>query len=109
MHTVNDFYCCETLQTWIKDQKCPVYYCAKRRDYGISTPEALVKKYEMYDCYRLNFCPACGIKVPENLIDAWYDVLQQECGLDDPVFNPEQNKRIPTEFLTDEWWKKRGW
>jgi hypothetical protein len=34
------------------------------------------------------------------------DVLEKEYGLS--PFISEQIKRIPQEFFTDEWWKKRG-
>ncbi len=36
-----------------------------------------------------------------SLRDNWFDALE-ELGFDDP-----DNQKIPEEFKTDEWWKKR--
>jgi hypothetical protein len=52
------------------------------------------------------FCPNCGTKLPSSLRDEWFDILEQEYGLEDPC--EEDKQKVPQEFLTDEWWKKRG-
>jgi len=53
------------------------------------------------------FCPDCGTKLPKPLRNEWFNILEHEYGLDDPGW-PEQREKVPAEFLTDEWWKKRG-
>lgn len=55
---------------------------------------------------KIDYCPYCGTKLPEGLSDLWFDTLEQEYGLDDPGW-PEQEAKMPAEFFTDEWWKKR--
>jgi hypothetical protein len=53
------------------------------------------------------YCPWCSKKLPERLRDKWFETLEKEYNLDDPC-REEQEKWIPKEFETDEWWKKRG-
>ncbi len=55
----------------------------------------------------ITYCPRCGKKYPKPLRNEWFDILEQEYGLDNPP-SSEQRDKIPAEFLTDEWWKKRG-
>jgi hypothetical protein len=56
----------------------------------------------------LKYCPYCGKKMPKELSDEWYDVLEAEYGLIDISSGDHDDERIPKEFWTDEWWKKRG-
>jgi hypothetical protein len=55
----------------------------------------------------MSYCPFCGKRLPKELSDEWFDILEKEYGLDLPLTS-KQYDRIPAEFLTDEWWKKRG-
>ena len=48
----------------------------------------------------------CGTRLPIDLRNKWFDILEQEYGLDSPN-SSEQRDKIPAEFLTDEWWQKR--
>lgn len=56
---------------------------------------------------RIDCCPWCSKKLPESLRDKWFEFLEKEYSLDDP-HREEQEKLIPEEFKTDEWWKERG-
>ena len=58
-------------------------------------------------CY-IQYCPWCGRELPKELADQWYDILEKEYGLIDVNPGDYHDKRIPKEFWTDEWWKKRG-
>jgi hypothetical protein len=55
---------------------------------------------------RLWYCPWCGTKLPEDLIDEWGETLEREYGLTEK--ERDEGSKIPEEFKTDEWWKKRG-
>ena len=57
-------------------------------------------------CSIINYCPWCGAELPKVLSDEWFDILEEEYGIEDPT-NEEKDK-VPEEFKTDEWWKKRG-
>ena len=54
----------------------------------------------------MDYCMFCGTKLPESLRVPWFDILEQEYNLESPC--EEDKKRVPKEFLTDEWWKNRG-
>lgn len=57
----------------------------------------------MSDIYH---CPWCGEKFLKGLSGEWFDILEQEYNILDP--SDKDRKRVPPEFKTDEWWKKRG-
>ncbi|MGA9530341.1 MAG: hypothetical protein WBQ73_00430 [Candidatus Babeliales bacterium] len=100
--------CCLNLQKWIMDSKSPVHYRKDYRYYCVSAPQALMKKYDVWYCYQLTFCPSCGERLPLDLTRKKFKILKKEYGLENPIHDEEQKKRVPKEFLTDEWWKKRG-
>ena len=54
----------------------------------------------------MQYCPWCGTKLPKDLDGVWSKVLREEYGIIDP--NVTERDKIPSEFKTDEWWKKRG-
>ncbi|YCA17088.1 hypothetical protein M1D72_05965 [Vibrio sp. AK197] len=47
----------------------------------------------------INYCPWCGVKLPESKRDLWFDTLEK-LGFDDPT---EQD--IPEEFNTGKWYQ----
>lgn len=55
---------------------------------------------------QINYCPWCGIKFPGCLNDKWWEILEKEYGIEDP--RDSESNKVPPEFWTDEWWKKRG-
>ena len=61
---------------------------------------------------RLWYCPWCGTKLPEDLGDEWDEALKTEYNLTINDFVDKKGRwdesKIPEEFRTDEWWKKRG-
>lgn len=56
--------------------------------------------------YQIYYCPWCGTKLPSSLSDEWLDILEKEYGLEDPVHS--DRAKVPPEFWTEEWWKKRN-
>jgi hypothetical protein len=77
----------------------PCFYNPKFREYYLQETRGKGSR-------KINFCPYCGTKLPQDLSDLWFDILEKELGLDPWI--PKQRKKIPADFLTDEWWKKRG-
>ena len=53
----------------------------------------------------IKFCPWCGEKLPKELDDEWGTILEKEYGIKMPGLNKD---KVPQEFLTEDWWKKRG-
>lgn len=101
-------HCCANMQKQLDDPLGLLFYDLEDRCYTVSVPKTLLKKNEVWKGYGLQFCLFCGTKLPEPLFEQRAEILEKEYGLDDPYWDEEQKKRIPPEFLTDEWWKKRG-
>jgi len=91
------------MDLFLEDQRVPILYLAKYREYNIP----LLYKNKVTALQGIMYCPWCNKKLPERLRDKWFEILEKEYNLDDPR-REEQEKLIPEEFETDEWWKKRG-
>jgi hypothetical protein len=52
----------------------------------------------------ISFCPFCGEKLPKELSKECVSILDDLLG----EWESWNDPRIPEEFKTDEWWKKRG-
>ena len=50
---------------------------------------------------QISFCPFCGQKLPISKRSKFFEILE-ELGLE------WDSDNLPSEFETDEWWKKRG-
>lgn len=101
-------FCCQNFPSR-KDGSAIEFYCTRTDDVIIG----YFPRYREYMtvhtqelAYDVNYCPWCGIKLPTSLADEWWDVLEKEYGLEDPVH--DDREKVPAEFWTDEWWKKRG-
>ena len=89
--------CCITLDEKLVNHQFPLDYEPIFREY------ALVFIGDSTKAYPINNCPWCGKKLPKNLGEAYFDTLESEYGIEDP-----DDPRLPEEFNSDEWWKKRG-
>lgn len=56
------------------------------------------------------FCPWCGSKLPKELLSEYEEEISKELGFSfaDSDIVGSDDPRIPEEFRTDQWWKKRG-
>ncbi len=88
------------MQQALDDIRVCFGYVPKYKEYYINTKNPTV-------IYIISHCPWCGKKLPSNLTDKWFEILEKEYNLDDPD-GKEQAHLVPNEFKTDEWWKKRG-
>ena len=94
-------YCCEQFKEHFNQQNkndTAIKYYHKTRSFFLHS-----KGENIYPAF---YCPWCGTKLPSDLSDKWWDVLEEEYGINDPRGDDED--RVPPEFKTDEWWKKRG-
>ncbi len=92
-------YCCSNLYQEILSDGSLLDYYTKFREYGIK-----VQKYATV--MLIDYCLFCGTQFPMSVRNEWFDILEKEYGLESPY--EEDKKKIPKEFLTDEWWKQRG-
>jgi hypothetical protein len=92
-------HCCLTMDAELSRGDALLYYSLRFREYGVKIPNSTGGML-------MNYSICCGKKVPESVRDEWYDILEKEYGLERP--DGEDKKKVPAEFWTDEWWKKRG-
>jgi len=85
-------HCCTMMSEFIIDERIPIKYFPKYREYNIVLSNSNAMQ-------GINFCPWCGKQLPQNLRDAYYDLLEQD--------SISEDANLPSEFQTDEWWKKR--
>lgn len=90
--------CCEEMNLHLSNGEIYLDYDASVRRYGIAYKEAFGG-----GCQQINFCPWCGARLPKILIDELSTIVFDELNL-----NGYDDPRLPDEFKTGEWWKKRG-
>ena len=100
-------HCCDLMDLFIKDLRVSIMYSPVYREYYILMLEGGKKRGKMQAVQGIDYCPWCSKKLPKSLRDKWFEILEKQYNLDDPD-RKEQEKLIPQEFKTDEWWKKRG-
>jgi hypothetical protein len=66
----------------------------KFREYGISVGDGGSSHI------KLRYCPWCGIKLPQDLRNEWFDQLERLGH--DPLAGD-----LPEEFQSDAWWKAK--
>lgn len=92
-------HCCLTMDRGLEKYQNLLNYSPQYREYGIKVPKST-------GCMLIDYCMFCGKQLPISVRDEWYDILEKEYGLESP--DEEDRKKVPKEFLTDEWWKARG-
>jgi hypothetical protein len=90
-------YCCLTMDVHLSKEGTIVHYDSQYREYTIGFPNGGVI---------IAHCMFCGKAFPGSVRDEWFEILEKEYELESP--NEEDEKKVPQEFWTDEWWKKRG-
>lgn len=103
--TVNDMtnkqeHCCHNMNYYTNTNGDLVEYDSSIRQYY------LLHQGEYGTNQKMQYCPWCGTKLPESLNTVWGKILKEDYGLDDPCIDDAD--KVPEEFKTDEWWKKRG-
>lgn len=91
------FYCCEQFLFHLnKKEKIIVYESCFRR---------YLLRSDYWQMNTIYFCPWCGKKLPENLANKFFEVIKEEL---ETFVAADEIHKLPKEFKTDEWWKKRG-
>jgi hypothetical protein len=92
-------YCCLTMDAELSREDALLYYSLRYREYGVKLPKSTGGML-------MDYCMFCGKRLPISVRDEWFGILEKEYGLERPLTGDK--KHVPKEFLTDEWWKKRG-
>ena len=90
-------HCCLTMDIHLSKEGTIVHYDSQYREHTIRFPNGGVL---------IAHCMFCGKDFPLSIRDKWLDILENEYGLEWP--NSLDENKVPAEFWTDEWWKKRG-
>lgn len=104
--------CCKQMLFQLKDERVAISYSPKYRSYSIDVIDWWIPIEEIKTTRDLItaqqdiiYCPWCGKKLPKNLSDKWFKTLEKEYGIENPF---DDKRKIPLEFRSDKWWKKRG-
>ena len=92
-------HCCKVMAYYAQYKDALIDYDIEDRSYSFilhDDPDGT--RLDMY------YCPWCGTKIPKDIRDEWIRILETEFGIKEPYLNRE---KVPKEFLSDEWWKKR--
>jgi hypothetical protein len=92
--------CCSHLNDEVKKQNSALIYSAPCRSY------TFLMRRSNFQGLPVDYCIYCGTKIPEPLDDFWRNILKRQYKLS--CDDLEDDTKIPPEFLTDEWWKKRN-
>lgn len=92
---------CKDMTIFLDNPEDPISYNPIFREYYIPLPL-------QHRIITFCFCPWCGIELPTILRSDFFDTLEKEFGIETNIAECKEDKRIPSEFKTDEWWKKRG-
>ena len=91
-------HCCNQMEYFLEEDKVDIVYYSERRHYAICLKADTTTQM-------IEYCPWCGMKLPESLWSIWYETVLEIVG---EGFLSADDPRLPEEFKTDEWWRKRG-
>jgi len=97
--------CCLTMDATLESGEFLLSYDSKMREYSVRGGKCY-KDGNDYAGFMLTHCPFCGTKLPKELRDEWFEELTKLLGFEVDI--SLDRRRIPKEFKTDTWWKKRG-
>jgi len=100
-------FCCEEMYKILlgeNDGECELHfgYDPKIREYYIDVKAEYGGAVQL-----IKYCPWCGEKLPKSLREEHFDILEREFGID--YGDLKTRSKIPNEFKSDEWWKKRNY
>lgn len=93
--------CCSTMIYNIGLSDSLVSYDPESRDYSF-----IMRGYNEGAYTIIYYCPWCGVKLPDSLGDEWCKIVKEKFGYD--AVSADEWKKLPKEFKTEEWWRKRG-
>src|SRR5438046_6897 len=90
-------HCCELMADFLADSRIAILYFPIFRVYSLPWLQKGRTISTVTKSEKIDYCPWCGKKLPKGLSDEWFEILEKEYGLDDPL-SEEQEKLIPEEF-----------
>ncbi len=103
-------HCCSKMEGTVEEKNHSVSYEDYTRTYHVNVGQSFINEdtgeVEVSVVDRITYCPWCGKKLPKSLRSEWYDEIEN-LGIELPLDN-EKIKKLPKEYQTEEWWKKKG-
>ena len=111
MSSIEQDYCCNIMDYYADSEYTKehelIRYKSDIRDHSF----LLHGSYAGFN-QQIIYCPWCGTKLPKELGEEWCNALEEEHGLTIDDFRDQKGRwdesKIPAEFRTEEWWRKRG-
>ena len=107
--------CCKQMERQLEDKRVTIQYSPIFREYYIYVIDWWIPIEEIRETkdlitatQRIDYCPWCGTKLPNSLRDQYFEILQNEHVQEIDILGIKDNKKVPEEFKSDKWWKKRG-
>jgi hypothetical protein len=109
---INEKACCEMMDLHLETYPNElIKYDPIQNSYNVRS-DALHDWEPGTTYYCMDYCFWCGVKLP-SFVSKLYDILEEEYGIHQSVIEDKDfeigiETRLPEEFKTDKWWKKRG-
>ena len=85
-------HCCAQMRDRLADGETAIRYWSKFREYGIPVLD------RGDSAILIQFCPWCGVSLPESLRTKWFDRLERlGLDIDDP--------NVPAAMQSAAWWR----
>ncbi len=97
-------FCCYKMSRFIKDNSNEILiYYGITRSYRFIDRQGQNSR-ENYLPFK--YCLWCARRIPSDLTEKRLQILKEEFGITDPA--GKDREKVPKEFLSDKWWKKRN-
>lgn len=104
-------HCCLGMDSALTSYGSPFRYVPYEREYHVeynSTFEnSETGEIDLGVVAGIRYCPWCGSKLPRDLSEEWEREVTSKFNVSDAL-DKEELKKIPQEYMTEEWWRKRG-
>lgn len=104
-------HCCLGLEGALESYGSPFRYIPYERQYIVEYNSSFTNEESgeiaCVVASTLSYCPWCGKKLPKDLMDEWQNEIGQKFGIKNAL-DKEELKKVPQEYMTEEWWVKRG-
>jgi len=82
-------HCCLTMDRGLVSDTKIFVYSSEFREYGVKIPKSTAY-------IGIDYCMFCGKKLPVSLRHEWFDILEEEYGLESPM--EEDKKKVLKNF-----------
>jgi hypothetical protein len=92
-------HCCDDMNRFVNDKRMPIEYMSTFREYHLPLLSSNAQQ-------SIDYCPWCGVNLPNSLRDLWFEMLEDKIGeqIYDIAFDNTRFNEIPEKFQNDTWW-----